>query len=88
MELLLGFNVEVLHNSCNTCTHVLPDMYTLIPRAIGSRDRRIATYSYTKNISILQISNRAVRLLSHEVRVKMYSTSCTLATQPSNWIRI
>ena len=34
MELLLGFNVEVLHNSCNTCTRVLPDMYTLIPQAI------------------------------------------------------
>ena len=30
--------MEVLHNSCNMCTLVLPDMYTLIPRACGPRD--------------------------------------------------
>ena len=30
--------MEVLHNSCNMCTRVLPDMYTLIPRACGPRD--------------------------------------------------
>ena len=29
---------EVLHNSCNMGTHVLPDMYTLIPWACGPRD--------------------------------------------------
>ena len=30
--------MEVSHNSCNMCTRVLPDMYTLIPRACGPRD--------------------------------------------------
>ena len=30
--------MEVLHNSCNMCTRVLPDMYALIPRACGPRD--------------------------------------------------
>ena len=37
MELLLGFNTEVLHNSCNPCTCVLPDMCTLVlgPVALG-----------------------------------------------------
>ena len=29
--------MEVLHNSCNIWTHVLPDLYTLIPRAWGPR---------------------------------------------------
>ena len=38
MELLLGFNMEVLHNGCNTYTRVLPDMHTLIPWACGPRD--------------------------------------------------
>ena len=31
MELLLGFNTEVLHNSYNVCTRVLPDMCTVHP---------------------------------------------------------
>ena len=26
--------MELLHNSCNMCTHVPPDMYTLIPQAV------------------------------------------------------
>ena len=29
--------MEVLHNSCNIWTHVLPDLYTLIPWAWGPR---------------------------------------------------
>ena len=29
--------IKVVHNSCNMCTCVLPDMYTLIPRACGPR---------------------------------------------------
>ena len=30
--------MEVLHNSCNMCTCVLPDMYSLIPWICGSRE--------------------------------------------------
>ena len=55
MELLLGFNVEVLHNSCNTCTRVLPDMYTLIPQACGSRD---------SDVHISQITRVELQLLN------------------------
>ena len=30
--------MEVLHNSCNMCTRVMPNLYNLIPRACGPRD--------------------------------------------------
>ena len=36
MVLLLGFYTDVLHNSCNMYACILPDMYTLIPRACDS----------------------------------------------------
>ena len=57
MKLLLGFNVEVLHNSCNTCTRVLPDMYTLIPQACSSQDSDIHIRQTTR--VVLQLLNVA-----------------------------
>ena len=30
--------MEVLHNSCNMCTRVLPNMYTLVSWACGPQD--------------------------------------------------
>ena len=57
MELLLGFNVEVLNNSCNTCTRVLSDMYTLIPQACGSWDSDVHIRQTTR--VVLQLLNVA-----------------------------
>ena len=34
------FAYALVHNSCNMRTRVLPDMYTLIPRALGVHIRQ------------------------------------------------
>jgi len=34
-------HMEVLHISCNMCTHDLPDMYALSPWALGIHIRQI-----------------------------------------------
>ena len=50
--------MEVLHNGCNTCTRVLPDVYTLIPWACGPKDSGQCTYISGKTlVSVLQLLN-------------------------------
>ena len=40
--------MEVLHNSCNTITHALPDTSTLNPRACGPQASGVHTRQSTR----------------------------------------
>ena len=79
MQLLLGFNVEVLHNSWNTCTHVLPDMYTLIPQACSHQIQVYIsgrTYTYVHGITI----NCILHVFGQEWQLGCYIHTCTNET--------
>ena len=77
MELLLGFNAEVLHNSCNPCTCVLPDMYTFIPQACGPREyksgRTLVSMLQLLNVC-LKLKGRTTRSFSHILSVSALGT--------------
>ena len=45
--------MKVLHNSCNTVTHTLPDISTLSPRALGVHIRQSTHACFTTTKCIL-----------------------------------
>ena len=47
LALRLSALLEVLHNTCNTGTHDLPDMYAQSLRAAGKRIRQITRVHFT-----------------------------------------
>ena len=59
--------LEVLHNSCNTGTHGLPDMYTLSPRALGVHIRQTTRACVTTIKCILDTCN-LIRKYVNEIR--------------------
>ena len=83
MELLLGFNAEVLHNGC---THVLPDMCTLIPhtcdlRISGIHIRqiscvRVTTIKCNTFTPHIKTSSHATYIMLHSLSVLQLSVEC------------
>ena len=74
--------MEVVHNSCNICTRVLPDMCTPIPRACGPQEFG-CTYQAEHSVCVTTIKHNASLLKSNDSSMA-YIDTCYIRLWFSN----